>query len=222
MRKPIRRPSLAHGPRPLRLKPRRLRVRLATVVLALGGVAILGLTLMWPLLDGSYASRPASDSQTLAVGVREFGFDRQNRPYSIRARTATKREGAPDQIFLTDPEGEITNEDGAWLTVTARSGRWDETRELLFLSGDVRFHHGSGLEFATEAATVDPGESAAWGDRFVTGQGPSGELRAPAFRVLPGGRTVVFPGPSRLLLPPSATPADHGGNTVSVAEPPET
>ena len=67
------------------------------------------------------------------------------------------------------------------------------------MPGPTRF-----TEFRTSRARVDLEKRIISGTEPVAGHGPLGELNATGFRVLDNGGTIVFGGPARLVIHPSA------------------
>ena len=76
----------------------------------------------------------------------------------------------------------------------------DESR--VDLSGNVTLFHDTGLQFQTDAATVDLKNDTAAGDQPVEGQNPDGTLAAQGFEVRDNGQTVVFTGRAYMKLYP--------------------
>ena len=178
------------------------------LALPLMATALVLLLVAWPQLisdDGRFGlslSRiGAEQTENLSMlNARFEGRDELNRPFSITADTATQASGDADLVDLEAPKADLTLEDGTWLALTARVGRYRPKRETLDLNGNVSLFHDQGFEFATEAASIDLGEGSAAGSAPVRGQGPAGELEAEGFRIFDHGERIVFTGKSRLLL----------------------
>jgi lipopolysaccharide export system protein LptC len=77
---------------------------------------------------------------------------------------------------------------------------------MLDLTGDVTVFHDSGYEVRTDAAEVDLRAGSAQGDQPVSAQGPAGTLDAVGFTLMDRGDVVVFKGPARMVLVPTARP----------------
>ena len=103
-------------------------------------------------------------------------------------------------VDLSLPKGDITLNDGTWLALTARTGKYDRQGNMLDLKGAVSLFHDQGFELQTETAAVDLEAGRAEGRDPVKGQGPFGQLLADGFRVEDRGDTIVFTGRSRMIL----------------------
>ena len=59
--------------------------------------------------------------------ARYRGVDERGRPYTVTASTAVQV--APEQVDLTDPKGDITQESGTWLMLQSKQGVYHPARE---------------------------------------------------------------------------------------------
>ena len=138
------------------------------------------------------------------MNARYDGIDEQNRPFSVTADLATQDSADADIVDLELPKADITLEDGTWLAITAKTGRYRREAEIVELAGEVVLFHDEGFEVRTDAATVYLSEGDAEGILPVQGQGPAGELNAEGFQLINQGERIIFTGRSRLLLQPEA------------------
>lgn len=193
-------------------------VRVARVALpALAGMVLLTI-FIWPLLGGSSdKSRPGPAQGDLELTqARYLGTDTSDQPFEIRAERAAQQGGEGSVVDLAEPQADITLKQGTWLAMAAKSGVYDQDRQVLTLDGAVSFYHGSGYELRTPAATLDVKQGIAWGNSPVEGQGPLGTVEAGGFRVLNDGDVLVFTGHARLRTFGAA------GRTTSNEKPGET
>ncbi len=138
---------------------------------------------------------------TLSMSNAHFeGLDDKKRPFSISAEKATQITQDADTIDLTQLQADMTMKDGAWLSLTADSGRLQRTKQLLDLMGQVNLFHDQGYELHTRNVHCDLAKNSAEGHDAVQGQGPSGELTAEGVQVFDSGQRVVFLGHTRLLF----------------------
>lgn len=180
-----------------------LKVMLPTVALSL-----LALVLAWSQLGkldpgfklGFSLTHPEEARTLRMVNARYAGLSRGTQPYLVTAASAVQDHPGADLVFLTDPKGDITTRNKAWVAVTAPEGVYRQEEKLLDLSGGVNLFHDSGLEFVTATATIDLDKSAAHGDAPVTGHGPAADIRSQGFRVLDRGKRVIFTGKAKLTL----------------------
>lgn len=190
-------------------------VGLMKVLLPALAVGLVLLVVVWPQVSdddnrfrvGVSELGPGQADSLNMINARFEGVDDENRPFTITADVATQAAGEPDLVELRLPKADITLADGAWVALTARSGRYDRKAKRLELSGGVSLFHDLGFELHTAAAEIDLDSGVASGDRPVSGQGPSGTLSAEGFRVEADGKRILFTGTSRLEV----RPADGAG-----------
>jgi lipopolysaccharide export system protein LptC len=172
------------------------------------------------------AAKPTTD--VTVAKVKYDGVDAKNRPFSITADTATQPDnakasnsvaptpaaGSQDQVAaaaktdsvinLTKPLADMTLQDGAWVAVQADSGVYNRDRSTVDLSGNVELFHDTGLQFDTDAATIDLKNNTAAGNQPVEGQNADGTLTAEGFQVLNDGRLVIFTGRAYMKIFPKS------------------
>jgi len=183
-------------------------VALMKVVLPVVAIMLVGLIVFWNqivpnprLLAPDFSSLSADFAENLAmVNPRFDGIDNRGRPYHLTAAAAQQIDTNANEITLVKPSGDVTLENGAWLTLAADQGRYLRKEELLYLAGNVSFFHDQGFEMLSPEALVDFRNSTATGDQGVTGQGPSGMLDAEGFRFLNEGMSILFTGQSHLTI----------------------
>jgi lipopolysaccharide export system protein LptC len=124
----------------------------------------------------------------------------------LPAKTESKPAPAPAEadnvVNLKQLVADMTLSDGAWVAVTADSGVFHRDESRVDLSGNVTLFHDTGLQFETDAATVDLKNDTASGDQPVEGQNPDGTLAAQGFEVRDNGQTVVFTGRAYMKIYP--------------------
>ena len=112
-----------------------LEERLRAPRAALG---LVGLVAAWPTL---YDPRPASNrldhGQFEMVHGRYLGHDKENRPFSVTAETATHSSDNKDLIDMTKPVAEITQADGTWITMSGDQGRYHQPSGHLLMMGQA-------------------------------------------------------------------------------------
>jgi len=220
---PLRKPTVRglSGTLWTRARPRRFSARYSRLVgflryaLPALAVALLLVVVLWPKFYGGMESFrleaskiDVGDASTLRMlNARYQGVDEKNRPYLVTAEVATQNPGNRNLVTLEQPKGDMTLESGAWVSLSADRGAYDNEARMLDLAGHVRLFHDSGYVFETEAAEVDLGLGRAGGSAPVEGQGPDGHIAAEGFEVTEKGATIVFKGKSRLVLTPPAETA---------------
>ncbi|MBW8270587.1 LPS export ABC transporter periplasmic protein LptC [Caldovatus aquaticus] len=181
-------------------------LRWAKRILPLLGVALLLSIALW--------SEYAREDNRLRIGVRGLGLrpdamsvlrpryqgvDERSRPFTVTAELAVQN-GDEDVLTLEAPRADILLEDGAWLLLEARQGRYSKERGRLDLDGQVTLYHDNGTMLTTEHAAIALAEGAAQGDAPVAAQGPFGTLVGEGFRLRDRGAVVEVTGRSRAVL----------------------
>lgn len=178
------------------------------IVLPLVAAAIVVLVVAWPQLTEKPKKFSLSVSNVTAtesgaqqiINARFTGTDAENRPYSVTADTASQVKNAPDMVDLAFPKADITLQSGAWLALSAETGTFNRKLQVLNLQGAVSLFHDMGYELRTSAAAIFMEQGTASGNKPVSGQGPIGTVQSAGFRILDGGKRVIFTGKSRLVL----------------------
>jgi lipopolysaccharide export system protein LptC len=136
------------------------------------------------------------------VNARYEGIDKKDRPFSVTAARAVQLDDDKEVIDLTEPRADITLTDGAWLAVSADTGRFARKDDLLDLRGSVSLFHDRGFEFHAETVRIDLEASTAVSHDPVDGQGPDGHVTAQGMEVQQGGDRILLLGRSKLVLYP--------------------
>lgn len=180
------------------------------VFLPLVAVAIASLTLAWPgvydeprkiALD--FVETSSTDAETPSmVNIRYVGMNANDRSFFVTAGKATQDPARPDLIDMVDIHADMTLDNGAWMSVAASRGRYDHTRQTLRLAGPVDIFSDLGYEFHAEIVHIDLENRVAVSDVPVQGHGPFGTLRADRFRIMDGGRRLLFDDNVRMTIRP--------------------
>jgi len=178
------------------------------IALPLVAVVIVVLVIAWPQLTEEpnkfslniYNVATGETAAQQIINARFTGTDAENRPYSVSADTASQVKNAPDMVDLAFPKAEITLQSGAWLAVSAETGTFNRKMQVLNLQGAVSLFHDMGYDLRTSAADIFMKQGTASGNKPVSGQGPIGTVQSAGFRILDGGKRVLFNGKSRLVL----------------------
>ncbi|QQS14572.1 MAG: LPS export ABC transporter periplasmic protein LptC [Rhodospirillales bacterium] len=197
------------------------------VALPLIALAVVLAGLVWPMFGGSTGiplgrmPQVQDRQEYMRMTSPHFaGNDKGRKPYTVTADHAVQRTKQEKVFDLARPKADLLDGKNRWLAITADTGRYDEKLHLLDLAGEVTLFQDNGHTLVTERARVDLDGSAAYGDRPVTGHGPSGELAGEGFHASQRGERVVLTGKSRVVLeakddPPASTaptaPPSGGG-----------
>jgi lipopolysaccharide export system protein LptC len=187
-------------------------VGLMKIVLPSVAAVLVALVVAWPQfqdvrqgfrIEIAKLQLPLAGGQRVA-NARFTGVDRMNRPFTVTAETAVQAEDKPGIVDLARPKADITLADGAWVAASARQGLYMKQEQVLHLDGEVDLFHDTGFELHTPRAVVDLANGTASGDDPVNGHGPSGTLNATGFRIMDGGKRILFLGKAKLVLHPEA------------------
>lgn len=182
-----------------------LRFALPTIAVVI--VCIVAIWAQWGKIEAGFrigfASINPEEAKTLRmVNPRFSGTNKQSRPFMLTADEARRASPGADEIILKNPKGDITTNSGAWVALMASRGNYAQQKQLLDLGGGVDLFHDQGLHFASPTARIDLKAGTAEGKDPVTGSGPSIDVTGEGFKVLDGGKTVVFTGKSKAILYP--------------------
>jgi lipopolysaccharide export system protein LptC len=124
--------------------------------------------------------------------------DDQGRPYTLTAATATQN--GPEKFDLTVPVGDMTMQNGTWMSMKGKLGVFVQHSNLLDLWKDVVLYRDDGTTLYTQSLSMDLKSGAAAGSQPVHAEGPFGTLDAQGFALVDKGDIVQFTGPAKLVL----------------------
>lgn len=182
-------------------------VSLLKFLLPAAALTLTALLLLWPQINpvptkvGFKGAVGVEDLENLRMlAPRMLGRDSKEQPYTVTAEQATQAAGSSDETDLVRPKGDIQLDSGAWVALTADTGKYNKQSQLLHLEGNVNVFHDSGYELQTLRADVDLDKGNAQGDDPVVGQGPDSELQGEGFRLYNKGAKIVVTGKSKLVI----------------------
>jgi lipopolysaccharide export system protein LptC len=182
-------------------------VSLLKFLLPAAALTLAGLLLLWPQINpvpvkiGFKTGVSVEDLENLRMlAPRMIGRDSKEQPYTVTAEQATQAAGSSDVTDLIRPKGDIQLDSGAWVALTANTGKYNKQSQMLHLEGNVNVFHDSGYELQTTTADVDLDKGNAQGDDPVVGQGPDSELQGEGFRLYNKGAQIIVTGKSRLVI----------------------
>lgn len=188
--------------------PYDLFVRGAKIVLPLAALAVLLVTLIWPLtaqrefsfvLDKNKVS--TSEERLRLERPMYRGTDRRGQPFEISADHAVQKSSSEPVVMLTGLNAQLDMAEGL-ARVTAPSGRYDLTAEKLNVDGPVRFARPDGFALETANVVVDLPSRRVTSTDAVTGRMPLGTFRAARLSADIAGRRVLLDGGAHLRIEP--------------------
>jgi len=182
-------------------------VRSMRIILPVLALLTFGLILIWPGLQArvgglSFAVKNMDNVGTdlSMVSPRLTGNDREDRPYTITAKSAIPDRSDVNRIKLDVVDGDMTLSDGTWVNLTAPFGVYDKFLKTLDLSGPISFHTDVGHEINARSAHVDLVHGTIISNEPVQLQGPFGTLEADRATLVDRGRIIYFDGHVRGVL----------------------
>jgi lipopolysaccharide export system protein LptC len=201
----VSRRGARHVPTHDGLLRRRLMINASKFVLPAVAVLLLSSIALWPELNTSadrarfsFHGISASLDGARLTDAHYNGVDEHGRPYTVTAATATQHD--EDRIDMSDPNADMTLENGTWLNVRSKHGVYMRKDQQLDLSHDVVMYRDDGTTMTTAAATVAVKDGAASSNMPTHVEGPFGTIDATGFTTQEKGAMIQFWGPVRVEL----------------------
>ena len=157
-------------------------------ILALGAFLIIAAVLafffvqrMPRKLEMSYEQLGRVQNDLTMMKPRLAGSDSKGNPYVITADRAVQDSRDAKKAVLQNIQADLTLDHANWVNARARSGLVDMTTGQLELYGGIDVFTAAGYELHSASASANMKQSVIHGHEPVTGQGPSGTLRADEF-----------------------------------------
>lgn len=122
------------------------------------------------------------------------GFMPDQRPYELRAKTATQDIKDPKYVEFNQLDSNLVMEDKGTVRLQSRIGLFDTKEQLLDLRGDVLVTKSDGLEARMEQAFVDLGKGTVSSDTPVNVKMPNGTIDSDRLRITERGNLLRFEG----------------------------
>jgi lipopolysaccharide export system protein LptC len=195
----------------------RLVRRLRRVLPVLAGVLIVATLLanrQWMLAYGPVSvDRISVENGILKMeNPRLSGYSQDDRAYEVSAAEALQDISAPNLVRLHDVVARITEQDGRWTTLNARSGLFHSGDETLRLENDIRVRTDQGYEMRLETADIEFKSGNVASDRPVEIDMPEGTLRADSMQIENSGDRILFSGNVSILYRPKVKENAVDGN----------
>jgi lipopolysaccharide export system protein LptC len=157
-------------------------------ILALGAFLIIAAVLAFFFVQRmprkvqmSYEQLGRVQNDLTMMKPRLAGSDTKGNPYVITADRAVQDARDPKKAVLQNIEADLTLDKANWVNAHAKSGLVDMTTGQLELYGGIDVFTAAGYELHSASASANMKQSVIHGHQTVTGQGPSGTLRADEF-----------------------------------------
>lgn len=194
----------------------RSRHRNLTKFVSLGCVAVgVGLVTWFFVQAGMFeeAAKPVQTSKSAKgaqISSKESvmlapvftGFDNNNQPYSVSAKSARRDEASPDTVFLDEVKGELKlRKSGDLVVMTADRGTYRSDSKNLDLTGTVRMISTGKYSAKTDAAKVNLTEKRLRSETPVNVVFSSGIIDANGVELWDAGERILFFNGVRLHIP---------------------
>jgi len=151
----------------------------------------------------SYETLATLKNDLAMISPRLSGVDANGNPFVITAKVAVQDARDPKRATLQTVEADLTTSRG-WLNARAAHGAVDMNANQLTLDNGIDLFTDNGYSLHTERAEVDLKRDIVTGSREITGQGPTGTMRADRFRYdHPAGR-LILEGHVRTVIDPKS------------------
>jgi lipopolysaccharide export system protein LptC len=131
---------------------------------------------------------------------RMAGHRKDNRPYEVTAVSAVQDIRLPNVIELNQINGRMETGDDAVVTLSARSGVFDSSREQMTLKDDILVRTKNGQEVRLRSADVDFKAGTVRSREPVVVSMPDMEVRGDTLDVTESGAKIVFTGRVSALI----------------------
>jgi lipopolysaccharide export system protein LptC len=159
------------------------------IVILFGGWVLFG-----GLITGGVGGHGAPPSSIHMTNARFLGRDAQGHAYVLTAVEAARDNTDFQRITLTNPTLTMDSDGLKPTRLSADRGVYREDNRILLLDGHVSVRDSQDDSFLTEQAIVDTVNGAVAGKSPVSGQGPTGSIRADSYAIYDRGQRLVFQG----------------------------
>ena len=139
---------------------------------------------------------------TQMLNANFHGFDENNQPYNITAKTALQMD--QNNVTFDQLNADITLRSGEWISTQADKGSLKMKEHLLYLNGKVQLFTDEGYEMHTDSMLIDLEKKFSVTEDTVTGQGPFGTIKSNGAVFDSTAKVATFNGPVfvTIRLPP--------------------
>lgn len=180
---------------------RRVRIlRVAVpVIVTVAMLVIVGASIFNPFrilkkLPLEVGNLVVSGTKVTMEAPRLAGFMPDQRPYELRAQTATQDIKNPKIVELNALDSTLEMEDRSTVRLRSRTGVFDSKAQLLDLRDDVFVQNSLGYEARMSQAYVDLGKGTVSSDTPVAVKLPNGTIDGQQMRITERGAVLRFDG----------------------------
>ncbi len=181
------------------------------LVLPLAGVSLLLLLFVWTAYERSSSKLVTKSFQNIEELAKEKEglhnpvfqtLDEEKRPIFIEAEHALSIQNTEQEVELSAPVARLNTGLEGEINLRSESGTFDPAGDKLNLDGVVSVKNSEGFELITDGVQIDLEQSEAISNQQVTGQGPSGRVRAEGMEIRNKGGVIFLKGRSSIVMSP--------------------
>ena len=173
-------------------------VRILKRVLPMCAVLIALLFVLSAGLSFSPISEVSIDKAELRQGKlvmerpKMAGFDKNNRPYDVKAQKAIQDLTKPGTVELEVIDARLPMDTSSYADLDAQSGVYDTSTEKLLLRDTVSIKGARGMDFLLKDADIDIRTGSMQSDKPVKVTSPNTQISAESIKVEDNGRRILF------------------------------
>jgi lipopolysaccharide export system protein LptC len=133
---------------------------------------------------------------------RLSGYSQNDKTYEVSATAAMQDLSNPHVVRLQEVMARITEEDGHWTSIDARSGLFNSQKETLRLNDNVRVRNDQGDEMRLKSADIAFKSGSVVSNQPVEIDMLNGQLRAQRMQIENKGKHILFTGKVTLTFRP--------------------
>lgn len=185
------------------------------------GVAALGLLALFVIQTGALRpSRPGKSDQPAAVEYPDqvsganatiTGFDKNRKPFAIRAARGQQDKSVKTLVHLQDVVGNFERTTGRSMDVSASAARYDTKTRKFVLEGNVVLSEGNRMKAVMETAEIDTSDQSLRSSSAVAVDMQGASIKAGSLAVSENGTRVLFKGGVKARFVTNTAPAGDGG-----------
>ena len=143
-----------------------------------------------------------SSKESVMLAPVFTGFDKNNQPYSVSAKSARRDEARPDTVFLDEVKGELKlRKSGDVVVMTADRGTYASDSKKLDLTGTVRMISTGKYSARTDSAKVNLTDKGLRSESPVNVVFSDGVIDANGVQLWDAGERILFFNGVRLHIP---------------------
>jgi lipopolysaccharide export system protein LptC len=170
----------------------------ATVVVAMGAIVFVSIVnpfrALMPKLPVEMDNVVVSGTKITMEAPHLAGFSNDGRPYEMWAKAAIQDVTDPDHLELKTIRAKVAQQDQSTVIMDARTGFFDQKKQLLDLRQDIFLQSSTGYEAKLTRAFVDINKGDVTSDEHVDVKLLDGTLTSDRLRIYNSGELVRFEG----------------------------